>query len=66
MLAVLVDHLDARQIVTLAGFEIVGVVRGRDLHGAGAELRVGQIVENDRESGDSSAADRTVRPCRSK
>ena len=46
-LAVLVDDLDLRQIVAAAGFEIVEVVRGRDLHHAGAEFGVGEIVEDD-------------------
>ena len=44
--AVLVDDLDARQVVTLAGFEIVGIVGGSDFDGAGAELGVGEIVED--------------------
>ena len=48
ILASLVDHLDARQVVALARFEIVGIVRGRDLHRARAELRIGHLVENDR------------------
>ena len=45
--AVLVDHLDLGQAVAAAGFEIVGVVRGRDLHHAGAEFGIGQVVQND-------------------
>ena len=48
ILRVFVDHLDARQIVTLARFEVVGIVRGRDLHRARAELRIGHVVEHDR------------------
>ncbi len=43
-----VDDLDFRQIVPLAGFEIVRIVRGRHLHDAGAELRIGERIENDR------------------
>ena len=38
-----------RQVVALAGFEVVGVVRGRDLDDAGAELGIGEIVEDDRD-----------------
>ena len=34
--------------MALAGFEIVEIVRGSHLHHAGAELRVGQLVEDDR------------------
>ena len=48
-MAVFIDDLDARQIVALAGFEIVGIVGGGDFDGAGAELRIGQIVEDDRD-----------------
>ncbi len=44
---VLSDDLDQRQVVAFAGFEIVGIVRGRDLDGAGSELGVGHFVEND-------------------
>ena len=44
--AVLVDDLDARQIVALAGFEIVRIVGRGDLDCAGAELGVGEVVEN--------------------
>ena len=44
---VFVDDLDFGQIVALAGFEIVEVVRGGDFDHAGAEFGVGQIVEDD-------------------
>ena len=47
MLRVFVDHFDAGKIVALAGFEIVGIVRGRDLHRAGAEPEIGHLVEHD-------------------
>ena len=47
-LGVLVDHLDARQVVALAGFEVVGIVRRRDLHRARAESELGHVIENDR------------------
>ena len=50
--AVLVDHPDAGQIMALAGFEIVGIVRRSDFDRAGSELRVGKIVEDDRGCGD--------------
>ncbi len=46
---VVVDHLDLGQVVALAGFEIVEVVGGRDFDHAGAELGVGQVVEDDRD-----------------
>ena len=58
--AVLVDDLDARQIVTLAGFEIVGIVRGGDFDRAGAEFGVGQIVEDD---GDLAIHQRQIARC---
>ena len=38
---------EIRQIVALADGEVVGVVRGRDLDGAGAELRIGPGVRDD-------------------
>ena len=47
--AVFIDDLDARQIVAFAGLEIVGIVGRGDFDGAGAELRIGQIVEDDRD-----------------
>ena len=47
-LRVAVDHLEPGQVVTFAGFKIVEVVGGRDFHHAGAEFRVGQIVQNNR------------------
>ena len=37
-----------RQIVALARFEIVRIVRGSYLHHAGAELRIGHFIEDDR------------------
>ena len=36
-----------RKVVALAGFEIVGIVRGRDLDDAGAEFGIGEVVEDD-------------------
>ena len=47
MHGVFVDDLDLGQVVALAGFEIVGVVRGGDFDHAGAEFGVGEIVEDD-------------------
>src|SRR5581483_3320289 len=44
-----VDHFDARKIVALAGFEIVQIVRGRDLHGPGAEPELSHFIEDDRD-----------------
>ncbi len=46
---VFADHLDLWQIVALAGFQIVGIVGGSHLHHAGAELRIGHFVEDDRD-----------------
>ncbi len=46
--AMLINYLDARKVVALAGFEIVRIVSRGDFHDAGAELRVGDIVQNDR------------------
>ena len=48
-LGVFADHLNAGQVVALAGLEIVGIVRGRDLDGARAELGVGHVVEDNRD-----------------
>jgi hypothetical protein len=45
---VLANDFDLRQVVPLARFEVVRIVRGRDLHHASAEFRIGQLIENDR------------------
>ena len=45
---VLADDFDERQIVALPGFEVVGIVGGRDFHDAGAELRIDHGVGDDR------------------
>ena len=42
------DHRH-RQLVPLADLEIVGVVRGRDLHDAGSERRIDVLVGDDRD-----------------
>ena len=44
---VLVHDVDLRQVVALAGFEIVGIVGGRHLHRAGAEFGLRQFVGDD-------------------
>ena len=41
-------HVNFRQIVALADFEVVGIVRGRDFHDAGAEFAVDVGVRDDR------------------
>ena len=41
--------LIVRQVVALAGLEIVRIVRGRHLHHAGAELGIGEFVQDDRD-----------------
>ena len=46
--AVFADHLNLGQVVAATGLEIVGVVRGRDLHHTGTELGIGEIVEDHR------------------
>ncbi len=43
----LVEDGEVRQVVALADGEVVGVVRGRDLDGAGAELGFGPVVGED-------------------
>ena len=45
---VLVHHVDLRQIVAQSGLKIVGIVRRRHLHRAGAELRLREFVGDDR------------------
>ncbi len=47
MLRVFVDHLDAGKVVALAGLEIVGIVRGRDLDRSGAEAQLGHFIQHD-------------------
>ena len=46
--AVLVEDVDQRKVVALADFEVVEVVTRRDLHRAGAFLRIGVLVGDDR------------------
>ena len=41
------DDFYERELVALAGFEIVRIVRGSDFNDAGAEFGVGHFVEND-------------------
>ena len=45
--AIVVHHVHLRQVVTLADGEVVGVVRGGDLHHARAELLLHVIIEDD-------------------
>ena len=47
--AVGVEDVDQRQVVALADLEVVEVVRRRDLHRAGALLRIGIFVGDDRD-----------------
>ena len=42
-----VHHVDGGQMVALAEGEVVGIVRGRDLDGAGAEVAADPGVDND-------------------
>jgi hypothetical protein len=46
---VFADYLDLRQLVTLARFQIIRIVRRSDLHHASAELRIGDFIEDDRD-----------------
>ncbi len=46
--AVFADYLDLGQVVAAAGFEIVGIVRGRDLHHTGTEFGIGELIEDHR------------------
>ena len=41
------EDVEAGEVVALADGEVVGVVRGRDLNGTGAELGVGPVVGDD-------------------
>ncbi len=45
-----VEHVDHREMVALADLEVVEVVGRRDLHGAGALLRIGIVVGDDRDA----------------
>ena len=47
-MSVLVHDVDLRQVVAQAGLEVIGIVRRRHLHRAGAELRIRQLVGDDR------------------
>ena len=58
-----VHDVDDRQIVPAADLEIVEVVRRRDLHRAGAGLRIGVFVGDDRDAAGRPAAG--WRACRS-
>ncbi len=43
---VFADHLDQREVVAFAGFEIVEIVRGSYFYDAGAEFGIGHVVED--------------------
>ena len=43
----LIHHVNLRQIVAQPGLKVVGIMRRCYLDRAGAELRVGQVVEDD-------------------
>ena len=55
-----IEHADLRQIVPLADLEIVEVVRRRDLHRAGALLRIGVVVADDRNAPADQRQDRVL------
>ncbi len=48
--AVLADHADALEAVLVADLEVVGVVAGRDLQRAGAEVGLDVVVGDDRQA----------------
>ena len=53
-----IEHADLRQVVPLADLEVVEVVRRRDLHRAGALLRIGVVVADDRNAAADQRQDR--------
>ena len=55
-----VEHVDERQFVAPADLEIVEVVRRRDLHRAGALLRIGILVGDDRNAAADERQDRVL------
>ena len=44
--AVFANNLDTRKIMTFANFEVIKVVRGGNLHSAGAVFWVGMFISN--------------------
>ena len=46
-LRALIHHVNLRQVVALAGGEVVGIVRGRHLHRSGAEFRLRELIRDD-------------------
>ena len=46
--AMLIHHIDGGQAVALAHGEIIGIMRGCDLHRTAAELRIRPIIEYER------------------
>ena len=60
-----VEDVDHRQAVALADLEVVEVVRRGDLHRAGALLRVGVLVGDDRDQPVGDAAGAPCLPTRS-
>ena len=55
-----VEHVDQRQVVAAADLEIVEVVRRRDLDRAGALLRIGVFVGDDRNAAADQRQDRVL------
>src|SRR5438270_8275234 len=47
----IIEQVDLRQVVALAGSVIVRVMSGRYFYRAGAELGIGQLVKNDPDLG---------------
>ena len=55
-----VEHVDQRQVVAAADLEIVEVVRRRDLDRAGALLRIGIFIGDDRDAASDQRQDRLL------
>ena len=55
-----VEHVDERQVVAAADLEVVEVVRRRDLDRAGALLRIGIFIGDDRDATSDQREDRLL------
>ena len=53
-----IEHIDKRQVVPLADFKVVEIVRRRDLDRAGAFFRIGVVVADDRNAPADQRQDR--------
>ena len=62
--AIRTDDDRDRQFVAQAHLIVVRIVRRRDLHAAGAELRIDEIIRDDRDRLCSASGSRHLRPIR--